>query len=277
MKRILCLLLTAAIFTAAFASISVSAQETEQDRILTVTDEGRVLAQVEVGNEFIFRVGINMGDYSIINGQGYVTYDADYVQLVEYGKTDSRGNVNMDYYTFPEKIRNTSLMCNYFGQDNEINYNFSKGNTGIDVFDDVTKPYFRVRFKAVAPGTTEISHTMYTMTTIVDGLRLRLYNRGKPNEQLDPIPYTLSSAEPATALIGDADGDYAVTVMDATFIQRLTAGADAAYQAANTDVNNDGEVNLKDALQIMRYLAELSTDTDIGVWVFESEIGEELF
>ena len=59
--------------------------------------------------------------------------------------------------------------------------------------------------------------------------------------------------------------------MDATFVQRLTAGVGSDYNAVSADVDKNGEVNLRDALNILRYKAGVATDTQIGEWVFESE------
>ena len=269
MKRLLSVIIAAVMVISALTVPAVYADDSAADNILVITDEGRELAKVEVGNEFIFRVGVNAGSYPIYNGQGTVDYDSDFVELVPYGIKNSRGKIDKDYYSFALKIYNSSLLTTYDIEDH-IYYNFTKGNA-IDVFDDVSKDYFKVRFRAIAPGTTEIHHTMETLTSIVDNKYVRLYFRSKANEQLDPIPYTQSSAEPAVALIGDINGDYDVTILDATYMQRLMAGIPGDYRFENADANADGDVDLRDARCVMRYKAGFDDGFGVGEWIFESE------
>lgn len=271
MKRLLCLLLTLLTLAAVLTAYPASAADDPQ--VLTVTDEGRVLAEVEVGNQFIYNVGLFTDSYSVTNGQGELRYDGDYVKLVAYGPLYRDGSANVNAYSFAERVNNSSLVANY-DIANRVYYNFAKGTPGIGSF-GVSDHYFKIRFQAIAPGTVEIRHIMTNLATRVNGEPLRLFNLGIPNRQLDPVPYTLSSAEPAVAFIGDADGDYELSVMDATFIQYLTAGRAADYSMTNTDVNTDGAVNLRDALQILRYKAGMATDTSVGEWIFESEQAAE--
>lgn len=268
MKKLICIMLVLILAAAAFVCCPVSAVGSGT---LTVTDSGKPLVTVKVGSEFIYRVGINSGDYLIYSGQGYVTYNNKYLSVVEYGPADSKGNIDMDAYCFPTSIQNTSLVTNYFLTANKIFYNYTSPKKGVAVFNDENAHYFKIRFKALAAGTVEVSHIMELLTTKVNGENLRIFTDGAANRQLDPVPFQVTSAEAPTALVGDADGDYDVTVMDATFIQRVTAGKKSSYDAVNTDVNNDGDVNLKDALIIRRYKAGLSNPEQVGEWIYESE------
>ena len=66
--------------------------------------------------------------------------------------------------------------------------------------------------------------------------------------------------------IGDADGDGAITILDATRVQRSLAGyavAEPERVAACGDVNGDG-LDILDATHIQRYLAGLSAAAGIG-------------
>lgn len=269
MKKILSLVLAVAVIASMLTVFSVNTAAANNNT-LTITCRGETLAQVEVGNVFILHVGLNSGGYPVQMGQGEVRYDSDYVRVVEHGTVRSDGSVYMDAYSFPDYIRNTNLVSNYTDRKNEILYNFVKYN-GSGVFSDVNDHYFRVRFKAVAPGTTEVRHYFSLLSTIVDNRQVRLIYNDKGNDQLDPIPYSISTVEPAVGYIGDADGDYNLTVMDATFIQLVTAGENRSYSLTNADVNSDGEVNLKDALNILRYKAGITVNGNIGEWIFASE------
>lgn len=268
MKKLLSLITALAVIASAVAVFSVNASAA--DNTLTITSNGEVLGEVEVGNEFIFHVAMDSGGYSINLGEANVRYNDAYAKVVEYGPVNSSGKVNMNAYCFPVRIRNSNLITNYVGEKNLIFYNYSK-YSGVGAFTPEDH-FFKIRFQAVAPGTVEIRHyaKCFYAGEVNNDIRLIYDDRG--NTQLDPIPFTLSSIEPAVGFVGDANGDYKLNVMDATFIQRLTAGVDGEYDPVNADVNADSEVNLRDAYLILRHNAGINTDTKIGEWLFESEM-----
>lgn len=74
------------------------------------------------------------------------------------------------------------------------------------------------------------------------------------------------SAVRAPRPLGDADGDYALTVMDATRVQRWLAGFSRmnALDGFLADVNGNGRVDIIDATLIQRKLAGLSGFYDDG-------------
>ena len=65
----------------------------------------------------------------------------------------------------------------------------------------------------------------------------------------------------SASLIGDADGDGDVTILDATRIQRWLADlvGDNMINKANADADRDGEVTILDATRIQRFLADIIT------------------
>ena len=66
-------------------------------------------------------------------------------------------------------------------------------------------------------------------------------------------------------LLGDADGDGTVTVMDATCIQRHLADIPTdIFQEAAADTDEDGAVSVLDATEIQRWLAGLPANKSIG-------------
>lgn len=269
MKKILCIFLIIAVAASVLTAFSLNTSAAAGNK-LTVTANGEVLGEVEVGNEFIYNVAFNSSGYSVLAGQGSIYYDPAYAQLVEYGAVKSDGSINMNAYSFPQRLRNTNLITNYFGQEDEILFNFSK-LSGVGAFTEEDH-LFKVRFKAVAAGTVNIKFDAKAFYSRIDNTGVYLIRNNKPDEQLDPIPYIVTTVEPSVGYVGDADGDYKLTVMDATYIQLLTAGVDSAYTLINADVDNNGEVNLRDALDILRYKANIATDTQIGEWIFTSEL-----
>ena len=67
---------------------------------------------------------------------------------------------------------------------------------------------------------------------------------------------TQKSETPSGYLLGDADGDGEVTILDATWIQRVLVGIDAPadFNEAAADVDGDGEMTILDVTYIQRYL-----------------------
>ena len=67
------------------------------------------------------------------------------------------------------------------------------------------------------------------------------------------------------ALLGDADGDGEVTILDATAIQRYLASLpNPTFFEPAADADEDGEVTILDATAIQRHLASLSSNPNIG-------------
>ena len=66
-------------------------------------------------------------------------------------------------------------------------------------------------------------------------------------------------------ILGDADGNGTVTVVDATCIQRYLAGSAAgAFHEAAADADEDTTITIIDATYIQRWLADLPSNSRIG-------------
>lgn len=82
---------------------------------------------------------------------------------------------------------------------------------------------------------------------------------------------TVTVAFASGIILGDADGDRTVTIIDATLVQRKLAdipvSADFSEKAA--DVNGSGDIDITDATFIQRWLAEIRTPYDIGLEIAE--------
>lgn len=79
----------------------------------------------------------------------------------------------------------------------------------------------------------------------------------------------ISLAEGRTVLLGDADGDGAIMIVDCTLIQRDIVGL-AEIKAENrsaADVDSDREICILDATAIQRYLAEMEENYPIGEYI----------
>lgn len=69
-----------------------------------------------------------------------------------------------------------------------------------------------------------------------------------------------------SAILGDVDGDSAVTIIDATYIQRHLASIPIPFvlDEAIADTDEDGLVSIMDATYIQRWLANLKANDNIG-------------
>ena len=77
--------------------------------------------------------------------------------------------------------------------------------------------------------------------------------------------FTIPDGAGDSYILGDADSDVEVTIIDATTIQRKLAGIEPkTYDARAADADEDGEVMILDATAIQRYLAGLPTHAGIG-------------
>ena len=74
-----------------------------------------------------------------------------------------------------------------------------------------------------------------------------------------------ADAEKPERLLGDANGDGAVTILDATTIQRKLAELPVTgYLEKAADTNGDGEVTILDVTFIQKWIAELPSNENIG-------------
>lgn len=78
------------------------------------------------------------------------------------------------------------------------------------------------------------------------------------------INYLITNPDPITYMIGDADGDGAVTICDVTVIQRALASIEVnAFDEAAADIGNNG-LEITDATVIQRYLSGVDGSYRIG-------------
>lgn len=271
MKKLLSLtlalvMLAAVIFTALPAGATGSGGAND---VLIVSANGTNPTAVEVGNEFIVRVGLYAGDVKILNGQVHMTYDADHLSFVPYavGGVDEDGDPidpMVELYSFPKSICDAGIVLNY-SDPGIVNYNFTLAR-GVAVFNNTDKLFARFRFKATKAGTTDITHLIQYM---INTNEERIYYKDQPVEAIGP--YTVITVEPSQGCVGDADGDHDVTILDATYMQRAAAGVDLSFDLKTADVTGDSKVSLKDAVAVRKFLAEKNSGYDVGKWLFASE------
>lgn len=277
MKKILCIALALTMLAAmSIACVPAGAEDadlaqTAAGDVLVVTANGTNPTEVKVGNEFVLFVGLYAGDEKILDGQTHMEYDTDYLSFDPHEETvtiEEDGEVEIvsgiEYYSFLPKIRNASLVYN-FSTPGVINYNFTKAS-GVAAINDTSKLFARFRFKAVAPGTTDILHEIQYM---VNSSEKHIYYKGVANDEINP--YMVCTIEPSEGCLGDADGDYDVNILDATYMQRVAAGVSLSADLKTADVTGDNAISLKDAVALRKYLAGKPDNNGIGNWLFVSE------
>lgn len=263
MKKLLCIVLSLLMIAAmTITAFSATADVAETGAgVLKVTVNGKNPVNIEVGNEFIVRVGLYAGSLKILNGQVHLDYDPAKLSLDPYYGPDD--DEMMEAYSFPAAIV-PSVVINY-DDPGIINYNFTKAK-GIDVFDSTDKLFSRFRFKATAAGSTDIAHVIEYM---INANNERIYYSGQPSTVINP--YTAITIEAATACIGDANNDKEVTILDATYMQRVAAGADLAVDTAIADLTGDHIVSLKDAIIVRKYLSGMAVNSNVGEYQFAND------
>ena len=100
-----------------------------------------------------------------------------------------------------------------------------------------------------------------------EGFSIQGYNGTAAEQYANDNGLTFISLgdKPAGMILGDADNDGEVTILDATVIQRHIAELSTeSYNEAAADADQDNMVTIMDATAIQRHIAELPTNENIG-------------
>ena len=254
MKKLICLCMVLALIIAAFAVPVSAAGESK----LTVTTGSGESASFDVDDEIVYFVGVYAGEKGILNGQAYVTYDHNYLEVIDHqvlpeGSTDENDKC-AEAYSFSPAIFNSNNVLNLENED-VIRYNFTKA-TGIGVLNDATQLFVRFRFKVKAAGATEIKHEIDYMADVEE---TRVYDKGKANTSINP--YDKETVEKAVSYtVGDIDGNGKVNNKEAMILDRKMAKwpnyDDLIPIMDAADLDRNGKVNNKDAMILDRKMAK---------------------
>ena len=145
-------------------------------------------------------------------------------------------------------------------------------------------PYLQDYLNGYAENYAEYYENFY-YNTVENNMKMTLAHLGTLAANAESIltqhyPQTnwalIKALDPYYRVVGDADGDGDVTIMDATRIQRWLAELSdmdgSAFSGAKltdtermaADADGDGEVTIMDATRIQRWLAELDRSEYIG-------------
>ena len=73
-------------------------------------------------------------------------------------------------------------------------------------------------------------------------------------------------------LLGDADGDFSITIKDATLIQRIAIGLSSTDASKVCDANEDGRISVKDSTIVQKYVVKGYNNTgNVGLPIASAE------
>ena len=131
----------------------------------------------------------------------------------------------------------------------------------------VTKPVEYAVIVIDGKSTDVVTNAQGKATFTVSGEGRHIVTARLDTMVLDVLvaPVFVANVSGSASLIGDADSDGIVTIMDATAIQRTLALLPTqAYDPKAADADEDGTVTIMDATAIQRHLASLPTNENIG-------------
>ena len=252
----------------------------------TATGQGTVYYKFSVGSTVL-------KDFSTRNTATW-TPSAPGTYTLKYDFKDAKGNTNQrtKSFTVTDGSSNTAPFIKTMSPANgsaikkssacSIAVTAGGGNTGTKLLfykytvtdasgSIVNVPYYT---RNTSYSFTPTALGKYTVTVSVQGSdnataeRTYTYNCvTNPSTQTDSvptegptssvIPTSAPTTPPGGTLIGDADGDGDVTVLDATRIQRVLADLETIINNVNADTDFDGSLTIIDATRIQRFIAGL--------------------
>ena len=151
---------------------------------------------------------------------------------------------------------------------NKFNASTPQINKGFK-FDNDNALLAVTKYTVKAAGTAEVRNALITVAAADEQLT-RIVNKGivQPGFEIGGIASFTEPSSSEQYMLGDADGDGEVTIVDATMIQRVLVNIPGAViNEAAADVDGDGEVTIIDATFIQRYLASMPVAFPINEYV----------
>ena len=211
-----------------------------------LTDSG--LIKTQKGQCYLYQCRLTTDEY-ISYLYGSVVFDHSGI-IVNADKIPD----NPFLFIFPYFQRNIKA---YRTNENKQSISFSYCPSGFITLDQdtiVIQLYFIVTAESGI-------HQLYSSLHLEDEYKTHIDSKYYDiEESITPI-----EAEVPEAILGDADTDGEVTILDATAIQRDLAELPVtAFNAQAADADADGEISILDATSIQRHLAGLPSNENIG-------------
>ena len=164
------------------------------------------------------------------------------------------------------------LEINNTVMNSEWGFDLLRTSDGGESFEVITRTGFDDKYNYGCPCFLETEEGLYlgTCNPFYGGQLYLLTNTDTEEPGEDPEPF---DGEEGFYLVGDADGDGKVTILDATRIQRWLAGlaTDDEIDALAGDADGDEKITVLDATSIQRWLASMETAEGIGEYAERPE------
>ena len=255
MKKIVSLVMVLVLVSSFVFSFPVSAAKVTA----TITTGSGNSRTFEVGQEFVYTVGLYAGEELIANCQDIVEFDSDIVEIVDYyveEEVDKEEYDVEDYhqtYSYPNFCSKVDVVSNIKAAPGLIKFNFTKAK-GVAVFNDADKVFARFHFRVKAEGSATISNTVLYMQ---DKNSVNIYHNKTANETV--APYDKETLMLATIIKGDINLDGAVNAKDARILSRYIANwdgyADMIVEREAALLDKDASITAKDARILSRIAA----------------------
>ena len=223
---------------------------------------------IRSGGEEETRYSVYRLEYREDSGHYYaVKLSEDDEVVAGWDKTPAQ--LEEEGYVFEQSLQNVPLVLEGYAcfYDYLTEYRDADGNLYAA---SEWEPY---AYRCSEDNTVTFGHTVYYIGTLAEDVEISDLTSTEREVETDSYVYWLpgteyhhegSGAEP-TVLLGDADGDDLLTILDATAIQRSLANLPtASFNEKAADADEDGSVMILDATAIQRKLAALSTHEGIG-------------
>ncbi len=257
----------------------ISSSQDIGDLNVTVSKNGKTVLSVENGvvkssevqvisDDDMISILLNDEDYDVsVTSNNGVNIDYSYTEYDE-NYTVTKESVYNNKVLTP----NTSLTQNINSSNDEVFLDGTKQNPSITDKGETTKHKVVISQGVASAETATYGEWVYISPVVPDGYAFSHwesnisdvnFNMNKSNNVFlmpnNDVEFTAVLIK--TSNYGDTNNDGEVNIADALMISRYDAGLTELNesQLAVSDVNNDGEVNIADALMISRFDAGLIT------------------
>ena len=201
--------------------------------------------------------GTTYADFNIVQGFATVRgderryYDGDTIYIPKGGEID----VCFDLYPYNGMIPawRSDLMESFVVEYKD--------------FDGDPYSYAHIKAGELPGGTTEtLYYNWLRLEDVFDENGVPHWDTAQPVMTSSVIIAVMPDEDAYDYLLGDADGDGAITIMDVTVIQRSIANMNVNDDETlmHGDVDGDGELSILDATVIQRYIAYLRIAFEVG-------------
>lgn len=168
---------------------------------------------------------------------------------------------SLTYIEIPASV--TSIAQSSFQNDTDITLGVYRNSYALEYAESNNINYVILDPEPTEPITPTEESTIAPTEPVTEAPTEPVTETPEPTAAPTELP-----TESIKLLLGDANGDGNVDIIDATIIQRVLANIKVEkYDALAADVDGNGEVDNIDVTFIMRYCSQIPTAYSIGEWI----------